>query len=558
MKLPLSDRLSKWSLDRYLFVQDYLNDHAKGRAGNRGIPLGTVGDKPSGGETVSTHDAVERKAMTLSWIYSDVQLMAGEISAADIEVLNNKGEIDTPVRNHPFELLFRFPNRFMGQTYLMQYTTTWMMLNGNGYWYLAPTKRNRSELAELWPLYSSKMKVVKDKDKFISHYLYKLDDTTVVKIDPSLICHFQFPNPFDQTDGLSKLSAAYKPMRTEFAASDFQQAFYETGSGVPRSVLSLDRDISDRDFNAVEAKIHEDFVRGSKTIAVVRAGEFNVRSVGLSQSDMQLVSSRTFSRDEIDRVMLGVEYSRLQTEGSIRQADKMLREKGVYPLHRLLAEQITLQILRRFYDENTVCRFEDIRLRDRAIEVQEAAVYWRKNTLNETRAQRGEEPLKGKIGEIDLEKLGQLPLALANDPVFVMTLFGMETQGPSISSNSARNREEERRQIHQAQNPQPDAPSLEDSEAPTLASERLAEQDSAVSDKAMGLAKADLKRWFRVASKEVEEGANPGDYPFVSEHIPMEVYIPLKEALNTVRSKEMVKEVFDKLGYAKLELLIDK
>lgn len=549
------DRISRWYLDRRLFIQEYLEDRRKARAPNRGMSIATAGERPDSGEMMmSTGDTKNaRVAMTTSWIYSDVQTLMAEVGAAELQIYQVDGEQDKAIRNHPFELLWNKPNRFLGRTFIMQYLTAWLMLDGNAYWFLSPSRRNRDELVEIWPLDSSRMKAVKDENRFISHYLYKLDKSTVVRFDPSFIAHFMLTNPFDQINGLSKLTASNLPMETDLYAAKFQNAFYKTGSGVPRSVLSLDRDISERDFIAVEAKIQEDFVAGGKTIAIVRGGEFDVKTVGISQNDMQLIDSRSFTRDEIDRIYLGVEYNSLKAADAVQEADRLFREKGVYPLHRLIADVITLQIISRFYGENYKAVFDDVRLRDRSIEVQEAAVYWRVMLYNEARVQRGLPPLEGKIGPIDLSEVGKLPLALANDPVFLMTLFEMAPPplGGPPSGNTARGRENSRRSDRAIQDDTASVPAVTGLQSPSVATTQLSR--SGVLNKDIELIKDELKTWYKVSRKEFSKGNPPGSYPFVSEFIDPAMYKSIKDELFLVVSLEGIKEVFDRTGYSRLE-----
>jgi len=63
----------------------------------------------------------------------------------------------------------------------------------------------------------------------------------------------------------------------------------------------------------------------------------------------------------------------------------------------------------------------------------------------------------------------------------------------------------------------------------------------AVQDRA---AREDLRRWQSVALRRLDKGEKPGDYDFVSEHIPTDMAMNVKAALARASTEEEVKAVF--------------
>jgi len=468
------------------------------------------------------NDAEKRRiAMATSWIYSDIRLIAQEFSAGKFEVQQRDGEQVVPVTNHPFELLLRKPNEYIDLTFLWQYTIMWMQLRGNGYWFLAPETGNPDSIVEIWPIASDRLAPVPDPLKLIKAYAYRTNQGGLKPIDPRYIVHFRYPNPFSLIDGLPPLSAALLPMETEVGTGTFQKDTYVSGRGVPHSVIMLNEDMNDRDFAATSAMIREDFEKERKII-IARGNDLKVATVGLSQREMNLVGQRSFTRDELDTVFLGVALHKDGAgEGELRQLDKMFKEKTIHPLHELIAGQITVQALHRYYGEEFLATFEDIRTQDRALNVQERNVYWRVKKLNEARKDLG-------LPQYEDADIGELLVPLATDPAYVAMLMGLSRTGAT-----------------------PDTGKPDSQRRPAEAVGSLSQADAPVNvltDTASGVKEAirvEMGRWKKVALHNVKSGKNPGLYPFISDIIPRKQYLTVRGQLLESHTEESVKGVFD-------------
>ena len=149
--------------------------------------------------------------------------------------------------------------------------------------------------------------------------------------------------------------------------------------------------MGDRDFLSVSAQIKQEFAEERK-IVIARAGDLKVSTVGLSSKEMDIVGQRKFTRDEIERAILG--FPLTSASGTdFKEKYKAYKESWVYPLHRLLAGQVTLQLTQLHYGKQFITEFEDIRAQDRALNVQERNVYWRVATLNQARADLKQGPI---------------------------------------------------------------------------------------------------------------------------------------------------------------------
>ena len=498
-------------------------------------------------------DLKARISLTSSWIYSDIEILGNEVSSSVLHVLRREGENENEVVNHPVEALFLSPNEYFSRSFLLQYAVAWLCLDGNAYWYMAPAVNDKDTIVELWPMPSNRTWAVPDKDPdvFIKHYAYHHTDNTLYKIDKRYVVHFMLRNPWSLYSGLSKITAAFLPTQTDLAASGFQRDFYVKGRGIPQSVVSLSPEIGDPDFFATEQKLKEDF-EGGRKIAVVRAGEFDVKSIGISQNDMQIVQSRKFTRDEIDSLILGIPFRNVEDSAGLKEANRMMVEKAVRPLHVLMEEQLTIQLLHRFYGNDLIARFEDVRMQDRAVAVQEFNAYANSWTLDEARRATGKPP----YNHPSFPGMGSWLYAHAKDTSFAALFYGIGLDFGAV--NLPGRADEIRRRMNAIIIQREQGNLLEEEPVPGLnepgPKPRLKQPSVLGMDSpdrvATNATKAiddDLKRWRKVALAELKAGRNAADYDFVSEEIPDDIYSMVRLTLRKLTEEQEIKTLFGEL-----------
>ncbi|MFQ5454335.1 MAG: hypothetical protein ACE5D6_09145, partial [Candidatus Zixiibacteriota bacterium] len=106
---------------------------------------------------ISSMDELERQrlAMSISWIFADIDLIAAEIASTDMKVISRADKSRSPknVDGHALLDLFDHPNEFMSRTFLLRYLVFWLSLSRNGaFLFLSPNKNNLAEIVELWPI----------------------------------------------------------------------------------------------------------------------------------------------------------------------------------------------------------------------------------------------------------------------------------------------------------------------------------------------------------------------------------------------------------------------
>jgi HK97 family phage portal protein len=449
-----------------------------------------------------TEEEQERLAITSAWVYSDIKAIANEASRAEIELYQSKDGKNEAVTGHPFQQLLRRPNSHMGRSYLWQYTFWWWLLRGEAYWWLV--ENGAGELAEIWPIPSTRMAPIPDPAKYISYFAYyPRHGEPPVKIPTRYVCFFRFPNPFDFHRGLSPLSAYRLAVEADQSAATWNRDTF-THEVTLRTLLSLPQDISKPNFEVLRQEIVGELEEHRKRFLVVRAGDLKAETLGLSHKDMEFLAGREFTRKEIDRVFGIPEgfWSEKANRANAEAARASFIEFAVWPLLKMMAEEITAQAVMPRYGPELLAEFEDIRPRDRDLLIRERRQYWEVQSLNAARAELGLAEYDGPLAEV----IGGLPVPLATNSQFVLSLAGIApTGGPGGGVLPGGG---------------PEGKGLSPA------------------------AREDLRRWKSIALRRRRGGEDPAGYEFESEHLPGEMATAIKAALARATTEEGVRAAF--------------
>jgi HK97 family phage portal protein len=331
-----------------------------------------------GGDFIREESA--RRAMLNAWVYSAVGMIMREVSAAKFEVKKfvdvDEDSVDVP--NHPLERLLRRPNPWMGRAFLWQYTTAWLMLDGNAYWFVGAGQEDRTQVHEIWPLPAQHvLPMAGDAQKFVDHYEFYTRGT-IYKIPAEYIVHMMLPNPFDPFRGLSPLSAAMLAVDSDIAMARWNGAFFGQDSTMPSAIINLssgdpNRPINEADAKALKTDLREEYGATKRKTAITTAYKLEVQLLGWNPKDMDFIQGRDFTRKEIFNIYGVPEglMSENATEANAQTGDRVFKEKTIWPLLGLMAEQLTAELVAPFYGKDYEAGFEDIRPTDRALQLQE-------------------------------------------------------------------------------------------------------------------------------------------------------------------------------------------
>lgn len=334
----------------------------------------------------------QRRAVQNSWIFTAISLIAREVGAAKFQVVRYQGVENESIQisNHPLEEVLRRPNSWMGESFLWQYTTWWLQLNGNGYWYIGLS--SSGEVAEIWPLPSEDVDPRPgDEKRFIDTYEYTVGGRQY-NIPAELIVHFRLPNPFDIFRGMSPLKAAMLPVDTDTFMSRWNASFFGRDNVMPSAIINLvpsspEQQIDSTDVEMLKSDLKAGYQAFKRKTAVTSVTKLEVEQLGWAPKDLDFISGRQFTKEEIYEIygIPGGLLDKNATRANSENAEVVFKGKTIWPLLVLMSEQLTAELTMPYYGKEYAAEFEDIRVVSRELQLQEISGAGPYLTIDEVR-----------------------------------------------------------------------------------------------------------------------------------------------------------------------------
>jgi HK97 family phage portal protein len=441
-------------------------------------------------ETVDT-EAAYKLAVTSAWVYSDIKLIADRVARRDAALCVHTRADGKKIKDHPFYRLMGKPNPFMSGSFLKRYLTWWYLLRGNAYLFVVTRRPGVGELEDLYPLAANMVRPLPEtlrrgqgifRNLELIDYEYNVNGSLEVLPGENVV-HFRMPNPFDWWEGMSPLTAALLGVQMDHAQAVWQRDFFAEDNAIPSAIISVPSTTSPVDFDRQKEILRQQMKEGQKRL-FTRSGDLTVETITQTLEQMQIIDSRKFNRDEIDRVY-GVPEGLISggLSGDSRLAAEIaFARNAVQPLIDYFAEQLSTD-LALYYGDDIMFEAPNVIPQDRALEVQEYTIYSQDMSIDENREARGLEPAKLPPEVADLAKV----------PVRLLQYVKAASEPPPQP---------------QAQQEPPQPADMMGSQAPANMVDEQAGKSIAVD--------AELKRWRKVAVKEFAAGRNPADRVFDS------------------------------------------
>lgn len=345
----------------------------------------------------------------LTWVQIAVSAVADVAAGTPFNVLSIQGEDTQDIPNHPFELLLRRPNPLNSRAEFIASTLSSFLITGNAYWWV---NRVGNTPAELWVLPPHKVKPVPDGRMFLRGYVYQPDEMTSIPLDLSEIVHFKRFHPLNSFVGLSPIEALAVVATGDMAAQKWNTNFFSKGNAKIPGILGFRDPIPDADWERMKKDIEERYGGTERRLMMLRGMGDGVQwlPTAMSQADMQFLDGRTFTKEEIFAIYAPGLSSMLAvnaTEANSISGKRTFIEYGVWPHLVRVAEKITNDLL-PMYGPGLVGEFEDIRVTDKAMELNEIAAYSQTHTVDEVRAKYyGDEELGDERGNLLVTEVGK-------------------------------------------------------------------------------------------------------------------------------------------------------
>lgn len=334
----------------------------------------------------------------LSWVLAAVDMIAQAAALTPFEVarvVSGKEPRDIP--NHEFEMLLINPNPLDSRYEFLHSTIAFWKLNGNAYWYM----NRENEFAppdELWVIPPYMVRPVPDGQSFIRGYLYSPGNGRDILLEPWKVLHFRRFHPFNRFVGMSAIESLAMVSRGDLSMQEWNtRLFAENNARLP-GILTFASMIAD----PIWKKIKEDTDEASKKrqllmLRGVGEGGVDWKQSAANQKEMEFLKGRQANKEEIWAVLAPGLSSMMDvnaTEANARTGRATFNEYAVYPMHVMMAEKITNYILPAYGGRKLIGRFEDIRVTDRQLELEEQKTYAETHTVEEIRERfYSDEPL---------------------------------------------------------------------------------------------------------------------------------------------------------------------
>lgn len=326
-----------------------------------------------------------------TWIQNAIDIPAKMAAAERFNVLEMAGEDTEPIKNHDFERKLMQPNDRQSRFEFLIATFSWLAATGNCYWWLN-TRDETSPIDELWIIPAQQIQPVPDGNMGVKGYLYDPGNGAErVALEEWEVVHFKNWNPNNKYVGLTPLQALAMDAKGDLAAQKYNTSFYDKDNAKAAGILAFADAIPDGEWERLIAQRDEKHggTKQNRIMMMRGVGKGGVQwlETQLTNADMQYLEARQFTKEEIyDRLAPGLASALAinSNEANSRTGQANLREMCIYPMHMAVAETIAMKILVR-YGENLTCEFEDVRHKDRMLELQEIGEYARYHTIDEVR-----------------------------------------------------------------------------------------------------------------------------------------------------------------------------
>lgn len=335
------------------------------------------------GGNLGNQEQAQMRAARNTWFYTGVNKKAMDLGMSKLDVYFNPSGLEEDgkkAEGHPFLKILRRPNPYMGKSLLFQYTSWWMDLQGEAFWFIEPGMNNGvSGIKGIYPLPSNAMDIeFTDDGKSIKRYVLKLDRWYY--IDPNYVVHFRYANPWDIFRGLPPLIGFMLTIDADLAMKMWNGAFFGKDNVMPSAVISLGSGdpvnmFEQKDIDAVTSELKNNYSAIRRKTVVTNANTMSVALLGYNAKDMDFLAGMAWNKDEI-LLALGIPPGMLDknsTEANAKVGDKVFKD-SMWGIKSIIADEITVQCLQPFYSEDLEARFEDDRPTDREAELREAEI----------------------------------------------------------------------------------------------------------------------------------------------------------------------------------------
>ncbi len=311
--------------------------------------------------------------------------------------INTDGEREE-LKAHPGLSVLRNPNPFLSRWLLFWNVVADLKLSGNAFWFLAGPKNGQPQ--EIWRCNPRYTRIVRSASSYIAGYVTEIDGK-LIPLDVNEVIHFKRPNviSIDDLYGLGDLAPAAQAAQTGVAMADWNRKMFARDQAVPAGVVSIESNMSDPDYARVKREWLESYGSGARRTAFLRGSKIQFQSIGLSQTDVDFLNGAKWEAEKVYRVFGTYHLLPAQFADDRKVNERQFLEGHAWPLLIYLSEVLSDQFFSFWGPRDGVGlltgEFDDIRPRERALDLEEEQEESKGLKFNEWRKKRGLEKVDG-------------------------------------------------------------------------------------------------------------------------------------------------------------------
>ncbi len=292
---------------------------------------------------------------------------------------------ENKVSKHPLTLAFRKPNPYYGADCLWQRIAFDRSIHGQAFLY---KERNASgKIVALYhvPQHRLMPQWNPSGKQFIDHYLFYLEQRQE-KVPIEDLVHFRFGgDPDRERQGIAILGAGLREVATLNEGANYRGAILRN-MGVPSHILQGKdpaKPINGDQAKALQALWAERVSGGNRGKPIIPNWALEAIKIGMSPSELDLGSMTYESADLIcslfglSSMVVGISSgSEHKTYANYREASEGATESALIPAWKQIAQDLTLQLLPDYSDDESECVEFDLS-RVRALQEDQTALWKR-------------------------------------------------------------------------------------------------------------------------------------------------------------------------------------
>lgn len=302
-------------------------------------------------------------------VFACISALAFSFPEPPLLVYDGEGDDASVLPNHPLRRLLRRPNPLMGEAELMVATIVYTALGGNGYWHKVRGRSGR--VVEIWPYHFGNMRAVPGGPTWVNGYEFDRGTGVWEPVPAEDVVHFKWPSP-DPTQpwqAQPPLQAAARDVDTDNEVTRYLFALLKNDA-IPRTVIRVptERYLIDDEVRRMKEQWRERYGGDHKGDVAILEGGAEVSRLGLDLEELafealhRIPETRIAAAFRVPPIIAGLSAGlEKATFANYREARQAYTEDTLVPLWRIVASEVTADLLPEFGDAGEV-RFATTRV----------------------------------------------------------------------------------------------------------------------------------------------------------------------------------------------------